>query len=143
MKYFWLTTMLVILEIKISLINIKKSLYQCHPPYNRWVSSHRVLSLKFLSTYNVCIIYLHLIDACLKVTIAIFYFCYSKNPSDVIKNIFNSISICFWKKISLLTNIRKKTGYKESKSLFFWRHEKWPHFSLKSLSFSIRSQIPF
>ena len=63
---------------------------------------------KFLSTYNMCIICLLVIEACLKVTIAIFYFCHSKNPSDVIKNIFNSISINFWKKISLLTNIRNE-----------------------------------
>ena len=42
--------------------------------------------------------YLLVIEACLKVTIAMFYFYYSKNPSDVIKNIFNSISMNFWKK---------------------------------------------
>ena len=40
------------------------------------------------------IIYLLVIEAYLKVTI-MFYFCHSKNPSDVIKNIFNSISINF------------------------------------------------
>ena len=35
-------------ENKISLVSIKKSLYQCHPPYTRRASSHRVLYLKFL-----------------------------------------------------------------------------------------------
>ena len=88
---------------KISLVSIKKSFYHCDPPYTRWVSSHRVLYLKFVSTYNICIIYLHVIEACLKVTVAVLYFFFhSKNPSDVIKNIFNSISIY------LLTNRRNK-----------------------------------
>ena len=41
------------------------------------------------------------------------YYCYvlflsSKSPSDIMKNIFNFISICSWKKLSLLTNIRNK-----------------------------------
>ena len=72
---------------------LKKFLYQCHTPYNRRVSSHKVLDLKFLSTCNTCTIYLHVIQTCLKVTISMFYFCYSKNPSDLMKNIFDSISI--------------------------------------------------
>ena len=29
--------------------------------------------------------------ACLKVTIAMFYFCHSKSSSNIMKNIFNSI----------------------------------------------------
>ena len=64
--------MVVILEIKMSLVIIKKSIYHCDPPYTRRVSSHRVLYLKFLSSYNICIIYLHVIEACLNV--AVFYF---------------------------------------------------------------------
>ena len=40
-----------------------------------------------------------------------FYFCHSKIPSDVMKNIFNSISPYIWEKISLLTNIRNKRGF--------------------------------
>ena len=145
MKYSWFTTMLVILEIKVSLVSFKKSLYHYNPPYIREVSSHRVLYLKFLSSFYICIIYLHLIEACLEVTIAIFYFCHSKNSSDVMKNIFNSWKkiyileknfYIFLKKISLLTNIRNK-GVIRKINLFFWRHEKWPYFSLKSLSFSI------
>ena len=101
--------MLVILEIKISLVSIKKSFYYCEPSYTRRVSSHRVLYLKFLSfsSYNICIIHLHVIEACLKVTIAILYFFHSKNPSDGIKNIFNSISIYSWKK-KFLVNKEKK-----------------------------------
>ena len=77
---------------------LKKFLYQCHTPYNRRVSSHKVLDLKFLSTCIICTIYLHVIQTCLKVTISMFYFCYSKNPSDIMKNIFDSISIYSWKK---------------------------------------------
>ena len=79
----------------ISLGSIKNFLYQCNPTYTRQVSSHRVLYLKFLSTYNLlllCIIYLHVTEGCLKV---MFYFCYSKNRSDVMKNIFNSFPIYF------------------------------------------------
>ena len=36
-------------------------------------SSHRVLYLKFSSSYDICIIYLHVIEACFKVTIAMLY----------------------------------------------------------------------
>ena len=102
--------MLVILEITMPLVSIKKPLYQCNPPYTKGVrvSSHRVLYLIFLSTYNICIIYLHVIQACLKGTIGMFHFCHLKNPSDVMKDIVNSISIYSWKKIPLLTNIRIK-----------------------------------
>ena len=100
--------MLVIKEIKKSQVSIKNLLYQCHPPYTRQVSSHSVLYLQFLDLYNICIIYLHVIEACLKITIVMFYFCHSKNPSNIMKNIFNSISIYFGKKMSLLKNIRSK-----------------------------------
>ena len=40
--------------------------------------------------------------------LAIFQFCHLKNSSNIMKNIFNSISIYFWKKKSSLTNIRNK-----------------------------------
>ena len=83
-----------------NITSIKKSLYQCHTPYTRLVSSHRVLFLKFFSIYNLCFFYLHLMEACLKVTISIFYFCHSKNPPDIMKNIFNSIPIYVWKNFS-------------------------------------------
>ena len=71
-NYFWLTLMLVTLKIKVSLLSVTKFLNQCHPPYTRWVSSHRVLYPKFLGSYNICITYLHVIEACLNVTIALF-----------------------------------------------------------------------
>ena len=74
LKYFRLTTMLVILKIKTLLISIR-FLYQCHPPCNRQVGSHRV---KFPWFMWYCIIYLHIIEPCLKVTIVIFYFYHSK-----------------------------------------------------------------
>ena len=110
--------MLVTLEITISLVNIKKLLYQCNSPYTKRASSHRVLYLEFLSTYNICIIYLHVIQACVKVTVAMFYFSSLKNASDVMKNIFNSISIYSRKKISLLTNIRSKSVIRKT-NLYF------------------------
>ena len=84
--------MLVILEIKIPLASTKKSLYQCHPLI-LGKSVHKGTISKIPQYINIFIIYLHVIEACLKVTIATFYFCPSKNPSDVMKNIFNSISI--------------------------------------------------
>ena len=37
-----------------------------------------------------------------------FYFCHSKNPLNIMKNIFNSIFIYSWKKISLLTDVWNK-----------------------------------
>ena len=40
----------------------------------------------------------------LKVIITMFYFCYSKNSSNITKIVFNSISIYSWKKISFSTN---------------------------------------
>ena len=52
-------------------------------------------------------LYLHIIGACLKIAIVMFYFAYLKNPSNM-KNIFNFISAYSWKKISLLANIRNK-----------------------------------
>ena len=73
LKYFWLTTMLVVLEIKISLVSIKKSFYQCDPPYTRPVSWRRVQYRKFLSSYNISTIYLHVIEAYIKVTIAVLF----------------------------------------------------------------------
>ena len=56
---------------------------------------------------------MHVIETCLKVIIAMFYFCHSKNFSDNMKNIFSFISIYSWKKISLLTSI-KQMCYKEN-----------------------------
>ena len=72
--------------------------------------------------------------ACLKVMIAMFYFCHSKIPSNIIKNVFNSISIY---SILLLNKHKKQMCFKKKKFLFFWRREKWPNFSFKSLPFPI------
>ena len=94
-------------------------MYQCHSAYTRRVSSHRVLYLELLSTYNICIIYLHITKACLKVTIVIYYFWHLKNISNVMKYIFNSISIYFWKKNYLLTNMRQKSAIRKINLYFF------------------------
>ena len=109
----------MILEIKVSLTIIKKFLYQCHPLYTRRVSSHRVLHLSFLGSYNICAIYLHVIEVCLKVIIMKFYFCQSKNSSNIMKNIFNSIFIYSWQKIPSLAYIRNK---KKKHALFYKQH---------------------
>ena len=89
LKYFWLTTMLVMLERKPSLVSIKKFWYQCHSNYTRWVKSHRVLYLSLLGSYNICIIYLHVLEACLNVTIVMLYFFHLKNISNVFHNIWS------------------------------------------------------
>ena len=84
-------------------------MHQSHPPYTRRASSNRALYLKFLSTYTICIIYLHVTEARLEVTIVMSYFCHSKIPSDVMKNIFNSISPYIWEKNPLVNKYKKQT----------------------------------
>ena len=82
--------MRAILEIKILLLRNKKLLHVTH-----------LISI-ISCLYDICIIYVHVIVVCLKVIIAIFYFCHSKsfifsffgkNPSNIMKIIFFSISI--------------------------------------------------
>ena len=105
--------MLVILETKTSLVSIKKSYSHCDPPYSRRVSSHRVLYLKFLSSYNICIIYLHVIEACLNVTIALFYFFSFEKSFRCFKKYFYFHLYSFINKykkqrnINLLSDVRK------------------------------------
>ena len=80
-----------------------------------------VLYRQFLVSYNLCTIYLHVIEVCLKVTIAVFYFCHSKNSLNVMNNTLNPISIYSWKKIE--KKYKKQMCYKENKSQFLtlWR----------------------
>ena len=97
-----MTTMLVIQEIKILPVSVN-FLYQCQPSDSRRVSSHKVL-------YLYSLVHMSYLSACnrdlfLKVTIAMFCFCRSRNPSNIMKDIFNSISIYSLKKCSLF--IRK------------------------------------
>ena len=56
---------------------------------------HTGCYLLFLGSYNICIIYLHVTEGCLKVTNAMFYFFCLKNPSNIMKKIFNPIFIYF------------------------------------------------
>ena len=42
-----------------------------------------------IGSYNICIIYLDVTEARLKVTIVIFYFCHLKNTSNIMENIFS------------------------------------------------------
>ena len=101
--------MLVTLEIKISLVSIKDFLCQGHPLYTRRVSSYKMRT-----------IYLGVIEACLSVTIAMFQFSRSKLPSNIMKKIFNSFSVCSKNKISFLVNkYKKQMCFQENKSLFF------------------------
>ena len=141
-EIFWLTTMLVILKIKTLPVSVKKFLYQCHPPYTKRVSLHMMLYVYLFGSYNMCIIYLHVIETCLKVTIAMFYFCHLKNSSNLMINDFNSISIYFWKKMFFSTNIKNKCVTRKI-NLFFDVMKNGQNFSFKSFSFSMWSQIAF
>ena len=73
---------------------------------------------------NICIIYMHRIDACLirreacLVTIDIFYFSHSKNSLNVIK-IFFITFFYIHEKILLVSKHKKYLCYEKSKSLFF------------------------
>ena len=89
----FLTTMLVILAITTSLVSIKKNLVSVSLMlyYTDQCMQGAVSIIPWF--INVCIIYLHVIENCLNVTIAMFYFCHSKNPSNIMKNIFNSVTI--------------------------------------------------
>ena len=81
---------------------------------------------------------MHYLSSCnkghLKVDIAMFYFCYSKDPLNIMKNIFKSISLYSWKKIFLLTNMGNKCVTRKINLYFF---DFMKNFSFKSLSFSM------
>ena len=76
------------------------------------------------------IIYLHAIEVCLKITIAVFCFCYSKNPLNIMKNIFNGFSIYFWKK-KFLVNKYKRQMCKKKINLCFLTSWKMAKFFLQ------------
>ena len=58
--------------------------------------------------YIICIIYLDVAEACLKVTITMTITIYHlKNQSNIMKNDFISIFIYSWKKINLSTEKNK------------------------------------
>ena len=70
-----------------------------------------------------------------------FYFCHSKNASNIMKNIFNSISIYSWKKTFLLTNIRNKCVIK--KIFIFWQIFFFQIFSSKVYHFQYDHRYHF
>ena len=65
------------------------------------------------------------IEACLHVAIAMLYFCHSKNPSIIMKNVFNSISTL--KKNLIVSKYRKQMCYKKNESVFLtlWKMAKF------------------
>ena len=67
----------------------------------------------------VRMIYLHVTDACLKVTIAMFCFCHSKTLSIFMKNIFNTIALYSWKNF-FVSKYKEQMCYKKDESLFFY-----------------------
>ena len=99
------------------------------------------LGTLILGWYNTCIIYLHVIEACLKVTTVIFYFCHSKNISNITKSIFSSMSICCWKKL-LVNKYKKQMCYKEN-LYFFDVMKNGEMFSSKVCHFQYNSRFLF
>ena len=81
---------------------------------------------------------MHYLSSCnkghLKVDIAMFYFCYSKDPLNIMKNIFKSISLYSWKKKFLVNEYGKQMCSSKINLYFFDFMKK---FSFKSLSFSM------
>ena len=73
----------------------------------------------------------------LKVIVAMFHFCHSNNPLNTMNSIFNSISIYFFEKNSLLTNIRNKCVARKINLNFSDIMKKWSNVSFKSLPFSM------
>ena len=99
------------------------------------------LGTLILGWYNTCIIYLHVIEARLKVTTVMFYFCHSKNISNITKNIFSSMSICCWKKL-LVNKYKKQMCYKEN-LYFFDVMKNGKIFSLKVCHFQYNRRFLF
>ena len=111
LKYFRLITMLAIYEIKMLLVRIKKYLYQCRPSLlcrSVHTGCYIYNSLIHMIYLFICIVYLHVIETCLKLWFLSLIFWHLKSPSNVMKNIVNSISIYSWKKLSLSANISSK-----------------------------------
>ena len=73
----YLTIAQMILEIKILLLLAEKYLCQYHRP-NVYMTA-------------ICIVYLHIIEACLKVMATIYIFFHLKDHSKIMKNDFHSI----------------------------------------------------
>ena len=96
-KYFWLNTMQVILEVKILLVR-NKNIYisVTHPIL---YGSVHTGCCTYKAVVYICIIYLHVKEACLKVTIVMS--CTFEKPIKCYEYyIFNSIPIYSWKKVS-------------------------------------------
>ena len=62
------------------------------PTYTKQVISHRVLYLEMFSTSSICIIYLHLTEGCVEVTIAMFIFAIRK-ILKILRKIFSTPSL--------------------------------------------------
>ena len=91
-----------IFGMTILLVSNKMHLHQPHPPYTMRFSPHKMLYLQFFVSYNICIIYLHVSQPCLKITIVTDYFCNSKNPIQIIRKMFLIPSLYILKKNHLV-----------------------------------------
>ena len=100
----------------------KKYLYQCHPPIP-------IGSVHTGCIYDICIIYLNVIEACLKLLLLFFIFAMQKTLQILWKTFLIS-SLYILKKNSSSTNIRKK-------SLLLWRHKNGKFFAQKFVIFNV------
>ena len=68
----------------------------------------------------ICVLFLYLFTylTCVKVMIAMFYFCHWESPSNIMKSVFNSISICSWKKSILLNKTKSKCVIRKMAKFF-------------------------
>ena len=108
----------VMLEIKISLVHIKKMLASVSPNlcYESLFTQCATYIIPWFTCLIPCLIYIHMTETCLKL-ILLLYFCHSKNLSNIMKNIFNSIFI--YEKNLFVNKYKKQMCYKEKTYLFF------------------------
>ena len=114
-------------------------MHQSHPPYNIRVSSNRALYLEFLSTYTICIIYLH-------VTCNRSYYCYVlflpfKYPFRCYEKYFYFHLSIYLGKILLVNKYKKQTWL--FVCLFFDVVKKCHIFPSKVCHFQYGHRFPF
>ena len=103
------------------------------------------LYLQFHGSYNICI-YMGYLSVCNR-SLFKSYDCYIlfdiRKALQILWRTLLTPSPYILEKRPLLNKHKKQISCKKNKSLYLWRREKWPNFSLKHLSFSMRSQTLF
>ena len=83
------------------------------------VSPHKILYLRFLGSYNICIIYLHSTEASLTVAIAMGVFLPFEKTFKCYEKFFVIQSLYIFEKNLLVNKYKKQMCYKKIKSLCF------------------------